>query len=120
MFKLSQKVPSRVCTVFGFMELFILSTLPLSDVPADDSPRLKDLIRESISTGCLLRTDFHKHNPLVDSDIPEAARYIESNKDNTSYYLLYVLSKHYPKEYTRLSGATKAAVLCSALQHAKC
>jgi len=97
--------------------VFALKALSQSNVIADNSPRIENLVHESKMKKCIVTTDLHRNNPLITSDLPEALDYVQKNKDYSAYYLLYVLSKHYPKAYSQLSGTDKAAVLCSALQH---
>jgi hypothetical protein len=42
---------------------------------------------------------------------------IETNPDHTSYHLLLALRQAEPEVYARIAPATRAAVLCSALEH---
>jgi hypothetical protein len=50
-------------------------------------------------------------------DVSPAEIYILSHPDYTSYHLLFAIRTSFPERYACLSPETKAAVLCSTLQH---
>jgi hypothetical protein len=79
--------------------------------------RVDDLIAQSRSGESL----YWQPGPqrLRWDDVPNADRHIRSQPDFSSYFLLMTLLEDWPDSYRQIPKETRAAVLCSALSHAR-
>jgi hypothetical protein len=87
----------------------------------DAAPATLDMLTPFIADSnrglSLLESKTLREHPLGDAELPLAVEYVRAHADASSYHLLFAIQARSPAAYEGIPAATRAAVLCAALEH---